>query len=115
MLDQLATSAEDVGPPGHARFHPVQHGLVLEPRDVPVTVCRASWTQHAYSTRLPVGVVDPLQTPLNRPHVRSQALASWAEDGVALWVIAKLVFAKQTRSDRRTTLWAGNVWIHPGL
>ena len=44
-----------------------------------------------------------------------QPLPGRTKKAVAIWVVAKLVLTEQARSDRRTTLRAGHVRIHPGL
>ena len=42
-------------------------------------------------------------------------LTCGAQEAVAGWVVAELVFPEQDRSDGRTTLWARHVRVDPGL
>src|SRR6201997_4716531 len=44
-----------------------------------------------------------------------KTLTCWAQEAVAVRVVAELVFPEQARSDRRTALWARYVRIDPGL
>jgi hypothetical protein len=42
-------------------------------------------------------------------------LTCWAEEAVAGWAVAELIFTEQARSDRGTTLWTRHVGVDPGL
>ena len=44
-----------------------------------------------------------------------KALTCWAQEAVAGWVVAELIFTEQARSHRRTTLRTRHVRFDPGF
>src|SRR5580692_1121119 len=115
VFDGLAALIEDVGAPGYAGLHSVQYRLVLETGHGAESIARALRADRAVSAGLAVAVIDLLQATHKRRRIGMKTLTGGTEKAVAGWVVAELIFAEQTRSDRGTTLWTRHVRVDAGL
>src|SRR5580698_4888250 len=114
MLNDLATTVENLGPRFEALGHAVERGLVFEAGNG-AHVVRASRAHRAVTTGSSIAVIDFGEIAQPAVADRRQHLPGRANIGVALGVVAKLVLAEEALADRGAALRSGNVRDAAGL
>src|SRR5580700_9992485 len=114
MLDDLATTVENLRPLLQARGHAIEHGLVFEAGNR-AHVVRASRAHRAVTTGSSIAVIDFGEIAQPAVADRRQHLPGRADIGVAPRVVAKLVLAEEVLAHRGAALRSGNVRNAAGL
>jgi hypothetical protein len=114
VLDGLTAPREDVRPGLQAARHPVQHGLVPQPRD-PATVGGAPRSERTDGARRRIAVIDLFQIAQLALVVRRQGFSGRTDEDIPGRIVAELLLGEEALARRRSALRLGDMGREPRL
>src|ERR1700733_6093040 len=114
MLDDFATTVENLGPCFEALGHAVERGLVFEAGNR-AHVVRASRAHWAVTTRASITIIDFGEIAQPAVADRRQQRPGRANIGVAPDIVAKLVLAEEAHAEEEPRCGLGTCGMQPAF